>query len=65
MLTPREHQVLALIAEGYRNKEIARELCLSVRTIETYRRRIMDKLDIHTAVGLTRYAIAEGIVSAG
>ena len=56
--------MLKLIAEGHINKEIADRLSLSVRTVETYRERLMRKLDIHTAAGLTRYAIAQGLVSA-
>ena len=63
-LTRRETEVLKLIAEGHINKEIADRLSLSVRTVETYRERLMRKLDIHTAAGLTRYAIAQGLVSA-
>jgi two-component system, NarL family, nitrate/nitrite response regulator NarL len=63
-LTPRETEVLKLIAAGHINKEIADQLSLSVRTIETYRERLMRKLDIHTAAGLTRYAIAQGLVAA-
>ena len=62
-LAPRERQVLALLAQGYTNKEMADLLSLSVRTIETYRERIMRKLDIHTVAGLTRYAIDEGLNS--
>jgi two-component system nitrate/nitrite response regulator NarL len=62
-LAPRERQVLALIAQGRINKEIADELSLSVRTVETYRERLMRKLELHTVAELTRYAVAEGIVS--
>lgn len=62
-LAPRERQVLALIASGRLNKEIARELTLSVRTVETYRERLMRKLEIHSVAELTRYAVAEGIVA--
>jgi two-component system nitrate/nitrite response regulator NarL len=61
-LTPREEEVLRLIAEGHRNKEIAKRLSVSVRTVETHREHIMRKLDIHSATGLARYAIAKGIV---
>ncbi|MEW6753284.1 MAG: response regulator transcription factor [Candidatus Latescibacterota bacterium] len=61
-LTPREREVLALIAEGRSSKEVAGELCISVRTVETHRQNTMNKLGIHTAAGLIRYAIEEGIV---
>lgn len=61
-LTPRERQVLARLAQGLLNKEIADHLCLSVRTVETYRERLMRKLDIHSVAELTRYAIAQNIV---
>ena len=62
-LSKRELQVLGRIAEGCINKEIADELSLSVRTVETYRERIMRKLDKHTAADLTRWAIAHGVVT--
>ncbi|MDA0336627.1 MAG: response regulator transcription factor [bacterium] len=61
-LTPREQQVLGLLAQGLLNKEIADKLCLSVRTVETYRERLMRKLSLHSVAELTRYAIAEKIV---
>jgi DNA-binding NarL/FixJ family response regulator len=61
-LSERERQVLALIAEGLSNKEIALQLDVGVRTVETHRERIMRKLDIHNVAGLTRYAIAQNIV---
>lgn len=61
-LTEREHEVLALIAEGLSNKEIAGRLRLGVRTIETHRERIMRKLNVHSVAGLTRFAIARGLV---
>jgi len=61
-LTEREHEVLALIAEGLSNKEIAGRLRLGVRTIETHRERIMHKLNVHSVAGLTRFAIARGLV---
>jgi DNA-binding NarL/FixJ family response regulator len=61
-LTPRETEVLQLIAEGKANKEIADLLGLSIKTIENHRQRLMDKLDIHGIAGLTRYAIATGVV---
>ncbi|MDO6512600.1 MULTISPECIES: response regulator transcription factor [unclassified Neptuniibacter] len=61
-LTGREKDVLKLVAEGNSNKEIARELDISVRTVETHRQNIKQKLDIHTAAGLTRYAIEHKLV---
>jgi two-component system nitrate/nitrite response regulator NarL len=61
-LTEREQGVLALIAEGLSNKEIAGRLRLGVRTIETHRERIMRKLNVHSVAGLTRFAIARGLV---
>jgi DNA-binding NarL/FixJ family response regulator len=64
-LSERERQVLALIAEGKSNKEIAVALNIGVRTTETHRERIMRKLDIHSVAGLTKFAIANGIVSLG
>lgn len=64
VLTPREREILQLIAEGHTNKEIAGTLVLSVKTIENHRTRIMDKLEIHNVAGLTRYAIDRGIASA-
>jgi len=62
-LTTRERQVLVLIAEGQSNKEIANKLGIGVRTIETHRERIMRRLDIHSVAGLTKFAIANGMVS--
>ncbi len=62
-LTPREREVLILIAEGLSNKEIACRLDLGVRTIETHRERVMRKLNIHSIAGLTRYAVAKGLIS--
>ncbi len=62
-LTDREREVLSLIAEGHSNKEIASRLGIGVRTIETHRERIMRRLDIHSVAGLTKFAIANGLVS--
>jgi two-component system nitrate/nitrite response regulator NarL len=62
MLSPKEREVLALIAKEFKNKEIAEQFGVSVRTIETYRERIMQKLDIHTVAGLTKFAITEGVI---
>jgi len=64
ILTPREREILQLIAEGHTNKEIAGLLVLAVKTIENHRSRIMDKLEIHNVAGLTRYAISKGIATA-
>lgn len=60
-LTNRERQVLAMIAEGQSNKEMANKLGVGVRTVETHRERVMNKLNIHSVAGLTKYAIANGI----
>lgn len=62
-LTNREREVLVQIADGLSNKEIAHQLSIGVRTVETHRERIMRKLDIHTVAGLTRFAITQGMVS--
>jgi two-component system, NarL family, response regulator NreC len=63
-LSPRERQVLQLIAEGKTTKEAAGVLNISVKTAETHRTRIMEKLDIHETAGLVRYAIRSGLVQA-
>lgn len=62
-LTSREREVLMLIADGLSNKEIACQLNVGVRTVETHRERIMRKLDIHSVAGLTKYAISTGLVT--
>jgi len=62
-LTNREREVLTQIAGGLSNKEIASQLGVGVRTVETHRERIMRKLDIHNVAGLTRFAISKGLVS--
>ncbi|PVZ71517.1 response regulator transcription factor [Pelagibaculum spongiae] len=62
LLTPREKTVLANLSEGKTNKEIARKLNISVRTVETHRQNIKSKLGIQTAAGLTRYAIENNLV---
>ncbi len=61
-LTNREREVLIQIADGFSNKEIAVKLGVGVRTVETHRERIMRKLDIHNVAGLTRFAIAKGLI---
>ncbi|WP_455371290.1 response regulator [Petrachloros mirabilis] len=63
VLTPRQREVLQLVAEGKGTKEIARILNISVKTVEFHKFRIMDELDLHSTAELTRYAIAEGLVS--
>jgi len=62
-LSAREREVLQLIAEGWSTKQIASHLYVSVKTIETHRRQIMKKLDLHTIAALTKYAIREGLTS--
>jgi DNA-binding NarL/FixJ family response regulator len=61
-LTSREMEVLQLIAEGKANKETAAELGVGIKTVEKHREHLMAKLDIHDTAGLTRYAIATGII---
>jgi len=61
-LSPREMEVLQLIAEGKANKEVAAELGISIKTVEKHRQNLMAKLNIHEISGLTRYAIAAGII---
>ena len=61
-LTDRERQILRLIVEGMTNKDIADKLCLSPKTVENHRARIMAKLDCHDVIGLVKYAIAAGLV---
>lgn len=64
-LTSREVEILQLIAEGKANKQTATELGISIKTVEKHRQRLMSKLDIHDTAGLTRYAIASGIIESG
>jgi len=61
-LTDREKTILRLLAEGNSNKHVARELDISVRTVETHRRNIKRKLEVKTSAGLVKYAIEHGIV---
>jgi DNA-binding NarL/FixJ family response regulator len=61
-LSSREVEVLQLIAEGKANKQVARELGISIKTVEKHRQHLMSKLDLHDTAGLTRYAIAAGII---
>jgi DNA-binding NarL/FixJ family response regulator len=62
VLTLRERQILTLIAKGRKNKEIAQELFISIKTVETHRTNIMQKLDIHTTASLVQYAISIGLL---
>jgi DNA-binding NarL/FixJ family response regulator len=62
-LTPRQREVLQLIAEGNRSKEIARKLSVRVKTVELYRSQLMTALDIHDVAGLVRYAIRMGLIA--
>ena len=61
-LTPREAEVLQLVAEGNANKQVAAELGISIKTVEKHRDHLMRKLAIHDTAGLTRYAISAGII---
>jgi len=61
-LTPREREVLQLVAEGKANKQTAEELHVSIKTVEKHRQSLMVKLNIHDTAGLTRYAIATGVI---
>jgi DNA-binding NarL/FixJ family response regulator len=63
-LTPRQRETLQLIAEGKSTKEIASILDVSVKTVETHRAQLMERLDIHDVAGLVRYDIRNGIVTA-
>lgn len=63
VLTPRERDIVASIARGKSNKEIADDLCLSVHTVATHRRNICAKLNIHSASGMTIFAILHGLIS--
>src|SRR5260370_8946519 len=64
-LTPRESEVLQLVAEGKVNKQISAALCVSVKTVGKHRQQVMNKLNIHDVAGLTRYAISKGIIESG
>ena len=61
-LTQRQREILQLIAEGHTTQAIAQELNISVKTVETHRMQLMDRLDIHDIAGLVRYAIRIGLV---
>jgi DNA-binding NarL/FixJ family response regulator len=62
MLTPREREVVKLIAEAYTSADIARELSISPRTVDRHRENILGKLGMRDRVELTRYAIRQGLV---
>jgi DNA-binding NarL/FixJ family response regulator len=62
-LTPRQREILQLIAEGHSSKQIAQMLDTSVKTIESHRASLMERLDIHDIAGLVRYAVRNGLVS--
>lgn len=62
LLTPRQREILQLIAEGKGTREIADTLHLSVKTVETHRAQLMERLDIHDVVGLVRYAMKKGLI---
>jgi DNA-binding NarL/FixJ family response regulator len=62
-LSPRQREVLQLIAEGHTTKAIAKKLGISVKTAETYRAELMGSLDIHDIAGLTRYAVRMGLIT--
>jgi len=63
ILTPREREVVQLLAEGFSTKEAAHRLMLSVKTVETHRQRVMKKLKVRSIAELTKYAIREGLTS--
>jgi DNA-binding NarL/FixJ family response regulator len=62
VLTPREREVIQLVAEGKITKELATALCLSVKTAETHRTNLMRKLNLHSVADITLYAVRHGIV---
>jgi DNA-binding NarL/FixJ family response regulator len=61
-LTPRQREILRLIAQGCSTQEIARNLAISVKTVETHRAQLMDRLNIHDVPGLVRYALRTGLI---
>ena len=62
-LTQREREILKLIAEGFKNKEVADYLCISLKTVEKHRANLMKKLDLHNAAALTAFAMEKGLVN--
>jgi two-component system response regulator NreC len=65
LLSPREKEVLRLVALGYTNRQVAERLCLSVKTVGTYRARLMDKLNLRGRPALVRYALEKGLLENG
>ncbi len=63
LLTTREREVMKLIAEGYRNKDVAEYLSISLKTVEKHRSNMMKKLDLHSASGITSFAIKNGLAA--
>ncbi len=63
MISKKEREILQLIAEGGKTRDIAQKLGVSIKTIETHRRNIMKKLNIFNVAGLTKFAIKEGIIA--
>ena len=63
LLTPREREVLQLMAEGRNTLQIANTLCLSSKTVEAHRKQIMNKVGIHNVAELTKYAIRQGLTA--
>jgi Response regulator containing a CheY-like receiver domain and an HTH DNA-binding domain len=61
-LTPRQREILTLVAEGKSTKEIAHGLKLSVKTVETHRAQMMERLNIHDVAGLVKYALHVGLI---
>ena len=61
-LTEREQEILTLVAEGATNQEISQKLCITVKTVQTHRMHIMDKLNLHDRTVLVRYAIRKGLI---
>jgi two-component system response regulator NreC len=65
MLSPREWQILELLAQGYTNREIAESLPISVKTVETHRARIVEKLGLRSRAELVRFALELGLLAPG
>ena len=63
VLTPREMEVLKLVAEGYTNQEIADQLVLSIKTVQTHRANVMEKLELQDVTHLVRFAISHDLIS--
>ena len=62
-LTPRQREILQLVAEGHTSKDIARRLGLSYRTVEAHRNQVMKRLDVHDVTGLVRFAVRVGLIA--